>query len=190
MIAALNEKQQRWLAIAILVAFCAAVLSVTALPLWSANAAQQAKIDQMQDQLQRFHQVADMDGGLRPEFERLKQSLLSDGHYLQSDTVAVAGAELQRIIKNVSAANQAQVLSTQILPVGKEQGFIRVAIKVRLRGTFPSILHSFYDLETNDVFLFLDKVSLRESAGQLRSTQFQAKQTDANFDLIAYMPDL
>ena len=54
MIAALNEKQQRWLAIAIFVVFCAAVLAVTALPLWFANATHQAKIDQMQDRLQQL----------------------------------------------------------------------------------------------------------------------------------------
>ena len=190
MIAALNEKQQRRLAIAIFVVFGAAVLAVTVLPLWFANAAHQAKIDQMQNQLQRFHQVADVDGNLRPEFERLKRSLLSDGHYLQSDTVAVAGAELQRMIKVITTANQAQVLSTQILPAGQEQGFIRVTIKVRLRGTLPAILQSLYDLETNEVFLFLDNVSLRDSAGQRRSTQFQVKQADADFDLIAFMPAL
>jgi general secretion pathway protein M len=188
--AALNEKQQQRLAIAIFVVFCAAVLAVTALPLWFANASHQAKIDQMQGRLQRFHQVADMDGSLRPEFERLKRSLMSDGHYLQSDTVAVAGAELQRMTKAITAANRAQVLSTQILPAGQEQGFIRVALKVRLRGTLPAILQSLYDLETNEVFLFLDNVSLRDSAGQRRSRQFQIKQADADFDLIAFMPDL
>lgn len=190
MIAALTEKQQRRLAISIFVVFCSIVLGVTVLPLWFANASHQATIDQLQDRLQRLHQVADMDGSLRPKYEQLKRSQLSNGHYLKSDTVAVAGAELQRMIKTITAANRAQVLSTQILPAGQEQGFIRVAIKVRLRGTLPAILQSLYDLETNEVFLFLDNVSLRDSTGPLRPRQLAIKQADADFDLIAFMPDL
>lgn len=190
MSAPLNENQRRWLAILILVIACGSVLGVTALPLWYANASRQATIEQWQDRLQRLHQVANMDSSLRQKYEQLKRSQLSDGHYLKSDTVAVAGAELQRMVKDITAANQVQVLSTQILPAGQEQGFIRVAIKVQLRGTLTGVLRSLYHIETNQVFLFVDNVSLRDSSGGLRPRQIQVKQTDANFDLIAFMPDL
>ena len=191
MIKALDEKQQRQMAIVILVAFVGIVLSLTALPLWLANSSRQSNIDQLYDRLQRFRQVAEQDSSLRPEYEQLKRSQLSDGHYLKSDTVAVAGAELQRMIKDITTANRAQVLSTQILPARQEQGFIRIALKVRLRGTLPSILKSFYDIETGEVFLFLDSVSLRDSAGgRRRPGQIAIQQMDTDFDLIAFMPDI
>ena len=178
------------MAIAILVALLSVVSGLTALPLWLANSSQQANIDQLQDRLQRFRRVADRDSSLHPKYEQLRRSQISDGHYLKSDTVAVAGAELQRMGKERTTLNRAQVLSTQILPAGKEQGFIRIALKVRLRGTLPSILKSFYDIETNEVFLFLNSVSLRDSAGGRRPRQIAIKQMDTDFDLIAFMPDI
>lgn len=190
MIKTLDKKRQRQLAIVLLLVGVSLLLGATALPLWHVNTSQQANIDQLNDRLQRYRAVVARDASLRPQFERLKRAQLSDGHYLKADTVAVAGAELQRMVKDIAGANQAQMLSTQILPAGSEQGFIRVAIKVRLRGTLPAILHSFYDIETNEVFLFLDNVSLRDSAGGRRLAPVAIRQMDTDFDLVAYMPDI
>jgi len=189
-IEALGKKQQRQLAIAILLIFLGLVFGITALPLWLTNASHQANIDQLHDRLQRFRQVAARDSSLRPKYEQLKRSQLSDGHYLKSDTVAVAGAELQRMVKDIATENRAQLLSTQILPAGQEQGFIRIALKVRLRGTLPSILQAFYEIETSEVFLFLDNVSLRDSAAGRRLRPVAIKQMDTDFDLVAFMPDI
>lgn len=190
MIKTLAKKRQRQLAIVLLLVGVGLLLGVTALPLWHVNASQQANIDQLNDRLQRYRAVVARDASLRPQFERLKRAQLSDGHYLKSETVAVAGAELQRVVKDIAGTNQAQMLSTQILPAGSEQGFIRVAIKVRLRGTLPAILNSFYDIETNEVFLFLDNVSLRDGAGGRRLAPVAIRQMDTDFDLVAYMPDI
>lgn len=190
MIETIEKKRQRQLAIVILIILLGAFFSITALPIWLANASRQANIEQLHDRLLRFRQVATSDASLRPQYEDLKRSQMSDGHFLKSDTVAVAGAELQRMIKDITTANLAQVISTQILPAGQEQGFIRITIKVRLRGTLPSVLQSIYDIETSEVFLFLDNVSMRDSTPARRPRQLAIKQMDTDFDLIAYMPDL
>ena len=190
MIKTIEKKQQRRLAIVILVLFVGVFFSITALPIWLANTSQQAIIDQLHDRLLRFRQVATSDASLRPQYEELKRSQMSVGHYLKSDTVAVAGAELQRMVKDIATANRAQVISTQILPAGQEQGFIRIAIKVRLRGTLQGVFQSIYDIETSEVFLFLDNVSMRDSTPARRPRQLAIKQMDTDFDLIAYMPDI
>ena len=104
--------------------------------------------------------------------------------------MAVAGAELQRMAKDITTANSAQMISTQILPAANEKGFIRVALKVQLRGPLTAILESFYDIETSDVVMFLDNVHVRESGNRRRPGQIQLHPMDADFDLIAYMPDI
>lgn len=190
MIKTIEKKQQRRLAIVILVLFVGVFFSITALPIWLANTSQQAIIDQLHDRLLRFRQVATSDASLRPQYEELKRSQMSVGHYLKSDTVAVAGAEMQRMVKDIATANRAQVISTQILPAGQEQGFMRIAIKVRLRGTVQGVFQSIYDIETSEVFLFLDNVSMRDSTPARRPRQLAIKQMDTDFDLIAYMPDI
>ncbi|MDH3611690.1 MAG: type II secretion system protein GspM [Gammaproteobacteria bacterium] len=189
MIAKLNDNQQRQLAIGILALVVAAVLMLTIGPIWAANASRQATLDQAYERLQRYEQIAARDKALLPQYESIRHAQKSSGNHLRSDTVAVAGAELQRRVKTITSQNNAQIVSTQILPAADEQGFIRVALKVRLRGQLPAILQSFYDIETNDVYMFVDKVALRDNLVGRSQFKVQLRPIDAEFDLIAYMPE-
>ncbi|MDH3531386.1 MAG: type II secretion system protein GspM [Gammaproteobacteria bacterium] len=189
MIRDLDSRQQRLLTIGILVVVVSFVLSLTAVPIWLANASRQASLDQSQERLLRYEQIAARDQKLLPQYEALRRAQKSAGNYLRSDTVAVAGAELQRRVKEITSANNAQIISTQILPPADEEGFVRVALKVRLRGALPAILQSFYAIETNDVFMFLDNVALRDNLAGRRHRQTVVRPMDAEFELIAYMPD-
>lgn len=186
----LDNKQRQQLAIALLVVVLGIILSVTAMPLWLTNASYRVEIDQLNTRLQTYRRVTTRDANLLPQFEQLKHSQLTDGHYLRSETAAVAGAELQRMVKEIAGANQAQILSTQILPASPGQGFVQITLKVRLRGTLEGVLRSFYDMETNDIFLFLDNISMRDSTAARRPRQIEIRQIDADFDLVAYMPDI
>jgi len=189
MIANLDAKQQRQLAIGLLVLAVIVVLGVTAGPVWYANASRQAALDQAQERLQRYEQIAARDTELLPQYEALRQAQKSAGNQLRSDTAAVAGAELQRRVKDITAVHEAQIISTQILPVAGEEGFVRIALRVRLRGVLPSLLRSIYDIETNNVHMFLDNLSLRNNATNLRQRQVLIRPMEAEFDLIAYMPE-
>ena len=189
MIANLNQKQQRQMAIAILVLAVVAVLSLTAGPVWYANATRQAALDDGQERLQRYRQIAARDQELLPQYEALRESQKSAGNQLRSDTAAVAGAELQRRVKDITGRHSAQIVSTQILPASEEEGFVRIALRVRLRGVLPDLLRSIYDIETNDVHMFLDNLSLRSNAVSLRQRLTTMRPMEAEFDLIAYMPE-
>ena len=189
MITDLDAKQQRQLAIGILVLAVVLLLSVTAGPVWYANASRQSALDQAQERLTRYEQIAARDKELLPQYEALRQTQKSAGNQLRSDTSAVAGAELQRRVKDITTAHQAQIVSTQILPAANEEGFVRIALRVRLRGVLPSILRSLYDIETNDVHMFLDNVSLRNNRTGTRQNKLWILPMEAEFDLIAYMPE-
>ena len=87
----------------------------------------------------------------------------------------------------MAGRSKAQILSTQLLPVSEEQGFLRVALKVRLRGELQPILQSLYDIETHDVHMFVDGLSLRDDmAGRTNAT---FRPMNAEFELVAYMPE-
>ena len=189
MIAALDSNQQRQLAVGTLAVVVTAVLLLTAGPIWMANASRQATLDQAHERLQRYEQIAARDKAQLPQYESIRQTQKSSGNHLRSDTVAVAGAELQRLVKTITSANNAQIVSTQILPPADEEGFIRVALKVRLRGPLPAILQSFHDVETNAVFMFIDNVSLRDAIAGRSQFKVRVRPMDAEFDLVAYMPE-
>lgn len=185
-----GQSQRRGLAAAVLVIAIGLLLSATALPLWLANAARQDTLDQLYERMLRYEQIAARDGELLPQYQALKQAQMSAGHFLKSSTVAVAGADLQRLTKAIATRNGAWVVSTQILPAANEDGFARIALKVRLRGELPAILQSFYDIETDNVFMFLDSISLRENNLRRRPGQVEMHLMDAEFELIAYMPEV
>jgi general secretion pathway protein M len=184
MIEKLDRKQQRRLAVGILAGIVIAVLAITAGPVWISNASRQAMLDDAHDRLQRYQQISARDQELLPQYEALLRKQRSAGNHLRSETSAVAGADL---VKTITGANQAQILSTQLLPVSEEQGFLRVTLKVRLRGTLPAILQSLYDIETGDVYMFVDNVALRDN--MIGRSKAQVRPMDAEFELVAYMPE-
>lgn len=186
----LNARQHRQLATSLLAIAIIAVLSITALPAWRISSSFQNQIDSLSIRLQTYERITANDASLIPQFEALKQAQLTGGHYLRSETVAVAGAELQRMVKEIATANGSQILSTQILPATQDQGFIEITLKVRMRGELWSVLESFHSIETNDVYLFIDNASIRDSGIGRRPRQQFVKLMDADFELTAYMPDI
>jgi sensor c-di-GMP phosphodiesterase-like protein len=185
----LDKAQQRKLAIGILVAAVILFLAVTAGPIWVANASRQAALDQASERLQRYEQIAAQDAELLPQYESLLQRQKASGNHLRSDTAALAGAELQRRVTAISGANGARVLSSQILPTASEEGFLRVSLKVRLNGTLPAILQSLYELETDDVYMFVDNVAMNDPRAGRSQFKVEIRPMNADFDLIAYMPE-
>jgi len=190
MIDKLDKQQQRHLAVGILAAVLITTLLATAGPVWVANSSRQATLDQAYERLQRYQQIAARDAELLPQYEAQLQRQRQSGNHLRSETSALAGAELQRLVKAATSANQAQIMSTQLLPVSEQDGFLRVALKVRLRGEFPAILRSLYDLETNEVYMFVDELALRDNTGGRQPIKGQVWPMDAEFELVAYMPEV
>jgi hypothetical protein len=126
---------------------------------------------------------------LLPQYESQLHRQRASGKHLRSETVALAGAELQRRVTSISAGNGARVMSTQILPTANEKGFLRVALKVRLTGPLPALLQSLYDLETDDVYMFVDNAALIDPRGGRADLRNELRPMNADFELIAYMPE-
>lgn len=186
MIAALDNKQQRQLAVAILVVALLLIFSATVLPIYFANSARQETIQLLQQRLYRLQHMADEGVSLRPRLEQMKREKLNNGHYLQGSTDTVAAAELQRLVKMISSRHHVSVASTQILAATKESDFVRIALKVRVRGPMRGLIESFYDMESGNTFLFLSKLSLRDASRRRTQSETAAKPIDAEFELAAY----
>lgn len=187
MIQEMDKKQQRNLAVSLFVLAFVLITSAIAIPAWSVNASYRESIGQLQQRLGRLQQLAASDAELRPRYEQIKAAQFGAGNYLQSNTEGVAAAELQGILKSLAGANGAQVLSTRILPAGQEEQFVRVVLNARLRGTLTSIVNTFHAIESNDVFLFLDNVSLRNNMDRRRALQTTGAQFEVDINLITFM---
>ena len=189
MIEKLDRKQRRLLALAILLLALALVFSITVLPGLLANQHYRDTIAGLEGRLQQLQRAAAIGDALQPQYEQLKRWKTSDAQYLKSNSAALAAAELQRLVKRIIVSKNAEVVSTQILTTRQEEGFDRVALKVRIRGELENIIQAFYVIETGEPFVFMDNVSVRASRGRRVRGQAPTLQTlDIDMELIGYMP--
>jgi len=185
----LNPRQRRLLALAILVLALGAVFSLSVLPVLLSNQHYRNSIDGLESRLQQLQRAAAIGDSLQPQYEQLKRWQTTGAQYLKSNSAALAAAELQRLVKRIVVAKNAEVVSTQILTTRQEEGFDRVSLKVRIRGELQNVVQAFYVIETGEPFVFLDNVSVRASRGRRVRGQVAALQTlDIDMELIGYMP--
>ena len=185
----MDSSQQRRLAVGLLVIAAMFLLCITVLPAVLANRALDNEIGTLHERLQRLQMIASQDEELRSRYAMLRQNQATRGYFLQGDSEAVASADLQRILKNITAAHGAQLMSTQILPAAKEDSLTRVSLRLRIRGPVEGLVESLYDLESNSALLFLDNISVRTSVSVRQRLRVANNNVpfEANFDLTAYM---
>lgn len=186
MIESLSPVRRRLLALSILAAVATVLYAVTVVPLRALNEHQRDTIERLEIRLQTLQRQVAAGSVLRARQEQLQASLAGSPQYLQSKTYALSAADLQGIIKRISAANATQLLSTQILPTQEEADFTRVALKARLRGPLARVVKVLYSLETGQPYLFLDDVSIRR-LGVVRYNKDTDDSLDLDFELIGYM---
>lgn len=185
MIEQLTNSQRKFLASGILMTCLLLLFSVTVLPLWSINASSEERIQLLQERLAGLQQMANEEVSLRPRLKRLRSQQISDGHYLKSNSETRAAAELQHLVKTITSGNGTTITRTQIMPATEEQGFIRISLKVRLRGSWRGIVESIHEIESNEPLMFLQNLHLQDISR--RRSIATAKQIDTEFELVAYM---
>ena len=187
----MDASRQRQLAVGLLVLAATILLCITVLPAALANRALNSEIETLHERLQRLEMIASQDEELRSRYATLRQNQATRGYFLQGNSEAVASADLQRILKDITAAHTTQLMSTQILPAVKEDSLTRVSLRVRIRGPIEGLVESLYELESSSALLFLDNVSVRTAVSvRQRLRPANHKQPfEAHFDLAAYMTE-
>jgi len=185
----MDASQQRQLAVGLLVIAAILLLCVTILPVTLANRALNGEIETLHGRLQRLETIASQDEELRARYAKLRQNQATRGYFLQGDSEAVASADLQRILKNITTAHDTQLMSTQILPAVNEDSLTRVSLRVRIRGPMEGLIESLYELESSLALLFLDNISVRTAVSVRQRLRVENNNLpfEANFDLTAYM---
>lgn len=188
MIERLGPGQSRALAITILVAIVLLAASITILPAWVVNAGYRAQVEMLQTQLVQYQLIASSEPALRRRHAEVVGAQTIRSFFLTGNSEATAAAELQQIVKDLTAKHDTQLISTQILPIESEEGMQRIGLRVRILGHLPGIVNATYDLEANRSALFIDNLVLRKLTGPRQtSTESGQDRFDANFDLIAYI---
>jgi general secretion pathway protein M len=113
----------------------------------------------------------------------------SDGGtaYLQGASEALVSADLQNRVKTVVQGNGGVLNSTQILDATSEEGFRRVAVRVRMSGGSEALYKVLHALETERPFLFVDNIDINARSMRAREGQAETIELMVSFDLFGYM---
>lgn len=107
--------------------------------------------------------------------------------YLQGASEALVSADLQNRVKTVVQGSGGVLNSTQILDPTIEEGFRRVAVRVRMSGGSEALYKVLYVLETERPFLFVDNVDINARSMRAAGGQGETIELMVSFDLFGYM---
>jgi len=182
----------RLFALLLLLGAVAGVVAFTLVPLWQMNQRLDVRMADLQQRLAIQRRIADGSTGLQPRLEHLERADAGDTRFLKSASGALAGAELQGMVKKVILSNGGSILSTQIASTERDGRFMRVVLRVKMRAALEQTVEIFFALETGGTYLFLDNVSLLSRSAPRRSptpVAVPVAPLEVEFDLFGYLRD-
>jgi general secretion pathway protein M len=180
---------QRWLAVGLLFLVLLLFVLGIATPLISAGLAYHEEKTDLLFRLQRQQKIAARKDSVAQNLETIKSQFQEQAYFTQRDTEALASADLQNIVKTAVTDAGGQLTSTQGLPGKIEDGFNRVAVRVRMTGnieTLRSVLRSF---AANVPILIIDQIDITPVRGlRNRASKIEASgQLNVSFQVVSFM---
>jgi general secretion pathway protein M len=188
----LDQKQQKYLAVLILLLLVTAVVLSITIPVWKVNDHYSDIIDDMRHRLAILKRTTVEGQSLEPQYEKLKRYHLSDKRYLKSTSESLAAAEIQQLIKSIIVPTDGEILSTQIINKKSDEPIQQITLKVRLRGSLSSLVTILYKIETGNPYLFIENLNIRSriiSRRRVRNRDVENTPTvlDVQFDVSGYI---
>lgn len=185
-----DARYQRWAALALLLLVVLAIILLVLLPLVTNWLDYREQKDDLLFRLQRQQTIAARRDSVAQNLELLHQQYQQQGYLSNSDTEALASAELQNIIKTAVTEAGGQLTSTQGMPGRTENDFVRIAVKVRMSGSIESLRTVLHSLDTNVPLLLVDQLDISPVRGaRNRSTNKMdpSAQLNVSFEVISFM---
>jgi general secretion pathway protein M len=101
---------------------------------------------------------------LRPKLMRAVETLKTRDtrkYFLKGATPALAGADLQDVVRALIEANNGRLLSSQLLPHRDETGYRSVHAKLQISANIQNLRQILHGIESREPFLFVDQLLVR-----------------------------
>lgn len=157
---------QRWLAVALLAVVVLLVGSVFIAPLVAKALELNEEKNDLMFRLQRYQRIINRKDDVLDNIDKIKADYRSQGYFSSQNTVALASADLQQVVKNAIAAAGGQLTSTQVLPSKQEGDFSLIGVKVRMSGDIEVLRSVLYRIETSAPLLVISELDIRPERGR------------------------
>jgi type II secretory pathway component PulM len=84
----------------------------------------------------------------------------TEGQFLSGANPAVASADLQEILKNLTKEQGVQMISAKVLPAREAGPYLEVPVQVQLTATIDQLLTLLYNLEHHKKLLFIPDLDI------------------------------
>jgi general secretion pathway protein M len=185
-----DARYQRWLAISLLIVVLSAITFLVLLPLLTSWLDYREQKNDLLFRLQRQQTIVARRDSVAQNLELLNQQYQQQGYLSNSDTEALASAELQNIVKTAVTEAGGQLTSTQGMPGRAENDFVRIAVKVRMSGSIEALRTVLHSLDANVPLLLVDQLDISPVRGARNRTTNKmdpSAQLNVSFEVISFM---
>jgi len=181
---------QRWLALGLFVTVMLLVVFIAIVPLVSTGMDYYEQKQELIFRLQRATKVVARKDVVVAENERIKQKYQGQNYFSTRDTVALASADLQKLIKTSISEAGGQLTSTQVLPSSSKDSFSRVTVKVRMTGDIEALRTVLHQIESSVPMMIVDQLDIRPVRGRRnrRTRKIEpSNKLNINFQVAGFM---
>ncbi len=181
---------QRWLALGLFLTVMLLVVFIAIVPLVSTGMDFYGQKQELIFRLQRATKVVARKDAVVAENERIKQKYQGQNYFSTRDTVALASADLQKLIKTSISEAGGQLTSTQVLPSSSKDSFSRVTVKVRMTGDIEALRTVLHEIESSVPMMIVDQLDIRPVRGRRnrRTRKIEpSNKLNINFQVAGFM---
>ena len=122
---------------------------------WSQELASRSRIlSKYQNLLKSKNRVIEANKAMKAALTR------TEGQFLSGANPAVASADLQEILKNLTKEQGVQMTSTKVLPTREAGPYLEVPVQVQLTATISQLVTLLYHLEHHKKLLFIPDLDI------------------------------
>ena len=185
-----KNKNERWLAVGLLLAVMSFISFVIILPLINQGLALNDERNTLGFSLEQYERILARKQSVIEEMETLKTQFADQNYLSTQNTSALASAELQEMIKQAIVEAGGQLSSTQGLPIVTKNNFNRIPINVRMTGNSEVLRAVLHKIETATPLVVVEQIDIRPMRGVRNKVTHQidpSNELSVNFQAISFM---
>ncbi len=152
--------RDRWLALGLAVLVVLIPIAGLAVPAWLLHRHYDFHIADIGNKIARYKRANDTRPKLVEKLDQLKAKNARK-YYLKGATSALAGAELQDMVKSTIESNGGRLNTIQLAAPKEEGEYRQVAVNVQISATNPNLRRILHALEATQPYLFVDTLTVR-----------------------------
>ena len=184
------ELQQRWLALSVLIVVVIVAVLVFFVPLIN----KKIELDEIKNnlavRLQQYERILANKEAVAANMADITNTNEAQSYFNSQETDALASAEMQEFIKKAIVDAGGQLSSTQALPVGSDDNFNKITVRVRVTGNSEQLRTVLYKIETSEPLIIIDQIDIRPMRGTRNRMTRQiesSNELNINFQAVSFM---